>query len=237
MSMPRLPGILLTCVLALGGTLGLASPARAAGTVAPPGPPVISHLTAIGAVVSWAPSSTPGISDYLLLSLVNGEWTFIGLSGLPPSTLTSMSVTLQPATTYTFAVAADGPNGERSPIGQSVTFATPPRDAVLSCQVEYSAFVGTGGFYSIVRIVNTSSFIINGWTLRYSYLGDQQITPGSSFNGIATQTGHDVGITNNPWTVVIGAFGQVNVGFTGTVTTAFTKPTAFALNNIPCSVL
>jgi hypothetical protein len=37
--------------------------------------------------------------------------------------------------------------------------------------------------------------------------------------------------------VVVGAFGQVNVGFTGTDTTTFTKPTSFTLNNIPCSVL
>jgi mannan endo-1,4-beta-mannosidase len=232
-----LPGILLTCVVAFGGTLVTASPARAAGTLAPPGPPVISYLTAIGATVSWAPSSSPGISDYMLLSLVNGEWTFVALSGLPPSTLTSTPVALQPATTYTFAVVAEGPNGERSPRGEAVTFATPPRDTVLSCQVEYTAYVWTGGFYSIVRIVNTSSFIINGWTLRYSYAGDQQITPGSVFNGVATQAGHDVAITNNPWTVVVGAFGQVNVGFTGTDTTTFTKPSAFTLNDIPCSVL
>src|SRR2546430_12368297 len=101
MSRARLLTILLSPVLALAAALAVSGPARAADTLVPPGAPTISHLTAVSAVVQWAPSTSPGVDYYVLETLVNGQWTGVTSTGQATSSLTSVFLNLQPATTYT----------------------------------------------------------------------------------------------------------------------------------------
>jgi hypothetical protein len=216
MSKRRLSGLFATVVLGLGFAVATSSPAQAA-TLGTPGAPTISRLTAISALASWTPSSSPDASMYILLTLVNGEWTAVGVSGSRPDTLTSMNVKLQPSTTYTYAVIAEDDNGHRSAQSPSTTFTTPPRDTAL--------------------VVNTCSFIVaNGWTMGFSFPGNQQITPSTVFGAFVTQTGQNVTVTNNPWTVRIDAFGQVGFGFQGTSSGTFAEPAAFTVNGTACAV-
>src|SRR5690349_16369596 len=92
---PRIRTWLLAVVIGLGLVAASGVPASASGPVVigTPGKPVISHLTALGAVVSWTPSSSPEVALYILETLVNGEWTAVGLSGISePVPPTAMSV-------------------------------------------------------------------------------------------------------------------------------------------------
>jgi Cellulose binding domain/Fibronectin type III domain len=227
-----------SCVLGLGLAVVGSSPAQAA-TIAAPGAPAISRLTAISALVSWTPSSSPDATMYILLTQVNGEWTAVGVSGFRPDTLTSMNVKLQPSTTYTYAVIAEDNNGHQSARSPSTTFTTPPRDTALACQVNfYGIVLGSGFFYANVWLANTSTFIVsNGWTMTFSFPGDERITASTVFGAIITQTGQNVTVTNNPWNVMIDAFGQTGFGFQGTFTGTFVKPNAFSVNGAACSVV
>lgn len=232
MSRVRISALLLAPLLALAGTLVAATPAHAAGALAPPGAPTITQLTAVSAVVQWTPSPSPNIEYYYVETLVNGQWTFLTDTGLITPLTTSVYVPLQPATTYTFAVQAWDTNGNSSPLGPATTFRTPPRDTALTCAASFSAIVWSTGFYVTGQVKNTSSAIVNGWVVRFAIPGDQQITNG--FNGTFTQVGHDVTVVNTAFNGRIDAYGQVNLGYYGTSTSGFTKPTAYTLNGVGC---
>ena len=69
------------------------------------------------------------------------------------------------------------------------------RDGAGSCQVTYSTqSQWAGGFVASVTIANPGSAAINGWTLSFSFPGDQKIT--NAWSGSVTQTGANVSITN-----------------------------------------
>ena len=64
-----------------------------------------------------------------------------------------------------------------------------------TCQVTYTtASQWAGGFVANVTITDTGTTTINGWTLKFTFPGDQQIT--SAWSGTASQSGENVTITN-----------------------------------------
>ena len=89
-----------------------------------------------------------------------------------------------------------------------------------------------GGFQGQTVIKNTGSATINGWTLAWTFPGDQKIT--QLWNGSYTQSGEAVRVTNASYNAAIPPGGTVTVGFTGTFTSNDTSPSAFTLNGTPC---
>ncbi len=237
MSRARLYPILLTPVLALAAALAVAAPARAANTLAPPGAPTISHLTAVSAVVQWTPSTSPGVNYYILETLVNGQWTGVTSTGQATPSLTSVFLNLQPATTYTYAVVAGDQNGNTSPLSQPTTFTTPPRDTALTCAVDFYPVTWSGGFLATVQIINTSSFVVNGWALRFRLPGDEQINPSLSYGATVTQAGPAVTAVNTQFNGRIDAYARTSVGLRGTFTGTFAEPSAYTVNGVACSVV
>lgn len=75
---------------------------------------------------------------------------------------------------------------------------------------------------------------MNGWTVGFSYGGDQKITGAWSTN--YTQSGKNVTLTNLSYNGSIGA-GQTltGMGVQGTWTSSDAAPTAFTLNGVACS--
>jgi hypothetical protein len=89
-----------------------------------------------------------------------------------------------------------------------------------------------GGFTAQVVIANTGSAAINGWTLKFTFPGDQKIT--SNFNGGFSQTGESATLTNASYNGAIAAGSSVTVGFQGTWTSNDNPPTSFTLNGTAC---
>ena len=90
-----------------------------------------------------------------------------------------------------------------------------------------------GGFVGQVVIKNTSSSAISGWTLKFTFPGDQHIT--SDFNGTASQSGEAATLTNASYNGALAAGASATVGFQGTWTNSDAVPTSFTLNGATCT--
>jgi hypothetical protein len=122
-------------------------------------------------------------------------------------------------------VSFDAPVVE-SAIGSSTSSAT--------CTVNYSIANDWGsGFTANVIITNTNSTAINGWTLTWTFPGNQTIT--NLWNGTYTQSGTSVSVTNMSYNATIGANGgTVNFGFNANYSGTNAKPASFQLNGTTC---
>ena len=83
------------------------------------------------------------------------------------------------------------------------------------------------------NITNTGSSPINGWTLKFTFPGNQQVTQG--WNGVYSQSGSNVTVTNASYNGSIPPGATVNPGFNGSWSGSNPSPTAFTLNGAACS--
>lgn len=102
-----------------------------------------------------------------------------------------------------------------------------------SCKVAYSVNQWPGGFTANITITNTGTSAINGWTLKFTFPGSQQVTQG--WNGTFSQSGANVTITNAGYNAAISPGGTVNPGFNGSWSGSNPSPTSFTLNGSTCS--
>ncbi|RME63821.1 MAG: chitin-binding protein, partial [Caldilineae bacterium] len=76
----------------------------------------------------------------------------------------------------------------------------------LVCEVDYRVVnAWNSGFESAVTITNRGSRQISGWSLTWTFPGNQQIT--SLWDGVHSQSGSAVTVTNASWNPNIGANG------------------------------
>ena len=144
--------------------------------------------------------------------------------------------------TYVIPASAGGgggtptPTPTPTPTGSPTPTPTPsPTASSGSCQVTYSTqSQWAGGFVASVTIANPGSSAINGWTLAFSFPGDQKIT--NAWSGSVTQSGSAVSITNASYNGTIAAGSSVSLGFQGTWASSDAAPTAFTLNGTPCTL-
>jgi cellulase/cellobiase CelA1 len=92
----------------------------------------------------------------------------------------------------------------------------------------------TGGFVAQVTIANSGSSAIDGWTLAFTFPGDQQITTAWD-DGTITQSGESVSITNASYNGTIAAGSSTSLGFEGTWSSSDAAPAAFAVNGSTCA--
>jgi endo-1,4-beta-xylanase len=103
-----------------------------------------------------------------------------------------------------------------------------------TCHVTYTKnSEWAGGFTAQVAIHNTGTTTINGWSLTFTFPGDQKIT--SNFNGGFSQTGEQATLTNASYNGTIAAGASITDGFQGTWTSNDTNPTSFSINGTACS--
>jgi hypothetical protein len=103
-----------------------------------------------------------------------------------------------------------------------------------TCHVVYTkSSEWPGGFTGDVTIGNTGTTPVNGWSLTFSFPGDQTITNG--WNATVTQSGKSVTATNVAYNATVSPAGTVSFGFQGTYTSDDTSPTAFTLNGSTCT--
>ena len=103
----------------------------------------------------------------------------------------------------------------------------------LACQVDYVIRNDWGSGATIdVTIYNVGSQDIEGWTLAWSFPGNQQITNG--WNATFQQTGADVSATNLSWNRILAAGGSQTIGFNISYSGSNEVPAAFTLNGVLC---
>ncbi|MDL4814268.1 endo-1,4-beta-xylanase [Actinomadura opuntiae] len=109
---------------------------------------------------------------------------------------------------------------------------TPPPAA--ACKVAYAVTSQwNAGFTAAVTITNSGTTPINGWTLGFSFAGDQKVTQG--WNAAWSQSGRDVTARNASWNAGIAPGTSLSIGFNGSYTGANTAPAQFTLNGAACT--
>jgi hypothetical protein len=111
---------------------------------------------------------------------------------------------------------------------------TPATPITAVCSVTYTNQNDWGsGFTANVVIKNNGTSAINGWTLTWTFGGNQTIT--NLWNGTYTQSGKSVSVTNLSYNNLIPANGgTVTFGFNANYSGTNANPTSFSLNGTAC---
>jgi endoglucanase len=101
------------------------------------------------------------------------------------------------------------------------------------CAVAYTVTnTWTGNVQADVTIRNTGTTAVNGWTLQWTYAGDQHIY--NIWNGVVTQSGKQVSVKDAGYNALIAAGQSTTFGLQATFTGTNTNPTSFTLNGAAC---
>ena len=195
-----------------GNTVTVTNPGNQAGTTGTAASLQIHGSdSAAGQTLSYSAAGLPaGLSISSSTGLISGTPTAAGASTVTVTATDSTGAS--GSATFTWSVA--GPAG--------------------ACTVAYTTqSQWTGGFVASVTISNPGSSPVNGWTLAFTFPGDQKIT--DAWNGVVTQSGASVSITGESYNATIAAAGSTSLGFQGTWTASDAVPTSFTLNGTPCS--
>jgi endo-1,4-beta-xylanase len=188
---------------------------------------------------SWVPDTFPGQGGALIFDdNYNAKPAYFALQTRLGGTNTPTNTpTRTPTRTPT---PTNGPTSTptRTPTtGPSPTATrTPTPGSGASCQITYAiqSQWATGFVVNPLTIRNTGSAAINGWTLTWTFGGNQQIS--NAWGILITQTGASVSGRNDTWDATIPAGGTVVPGFQASYSGTNARPSNFALNGTACSV-
>jgi hypothetical protein len=108
-----------------------------------------------------------------------------------------------------------------------------PAQAQAACSITYAKQWDSGsGFGANVTINNTGTTAINGWTVNWTFAGNQRVT--NAWIGRLVSPGPNVSIASESWSANIPAGGSLTFGFNASYTGTNTNPTAFTLNGAQC---
>jgi endoglucanase len=217
-----------------GSTTGISLSEATGGSgpvdTTPPSTPTAltaGSATSTSIPLTWTASSDDGsgIAGY---DIYRGT-TLVGTSTTPAYTATGLT----PSTTYSFTVRARDVAGNVSAASTAVTATTAAGQSTGSCSVQYRTNDWSGGFTGTIRITNTGTTALSGWTLGFTFPSGQLLSSG--WSATWTQTGTSVSATALSWNGTLAPGAVVEVGFNATSPGANTAPTTFTLNNNPCS--
>lgn len=102
-----------------------------------------------------------------------------------------------------------------------------------ACEVTYTVTnQWSGGFQANVRLTNTGTSAWNGWTLDWSFPGDQKVN--QMWNAEHTQSGTSVTARNVGWNAGVAPGASVDFGFTGSWSGTNAEPEGFAVAGRAC---
>jgi hypothetical protein len=111
----------------------------------------------------------------------------------------------------------------------------PAVTAGFACHVDYTvSSQWPGGFGAALTINNTGTTAISNWTLTWTFADGQTVS--QLWNGIETQSGGNVSVTNESYNGSIASGGSYSgMGFNGTWNNATNAaPASFAVNGVTC---
>lgn len=210
------------------------SPVTASTTAAPaPSAPTALTATATSSSqinLSWAASSTSGVSYTLLSGTSAGTEATVVASGVTGTSFTASGLTA--STAYYFMVKAV--SGAASSTASNEASATTQAAAPGGCHVTYvNQNDWNAGFTGNLSITNNGSTAWSNWTVTWTYGGNQQIY--TSWNGNYTQSGQQVSIANAAWNGSVAAGGTVSgIGWNANYSGTNTNPATFSVNGVQC---
>ncbi|WP_328468640.1 cellulose binding domain-containing protein [Actinoplanes sp. NBC_00393] len=213
-----------------------------ADTVPPQAPAglTVTGESATEASLSWSPST-----DNTAVTGYNVYWYDGWFSSRLVATVSGTSYTAAlTATRNVFYVRARDAAGNVSIASNTVTVnstgptspppSSSPPPPPPACRVTYeNTSQWDRGFVAALTITNTGKVPLDGWTLGFTFDGDQKIT--SAWNATYAQDGPAVTLRNAHWNGSLAPGAVRTAGLLGTWTTAAPAPTAFTLNGVPCA--
>lgn len=154
-----------------------------------------------------------------------------GTSSMSYSTFASCTATALQATA---TISVGGTTLASQNATLVLSSASPSTSASPTCAVSYARqSEWGGGFVAQVTITNIGTAPISGWTLGFTFPGDQHIT--GAWNATITQTGAAVSARSLSYNSAIAPGASTSLGFQGTWGTSDASPTAFTLNQVACT--
>jgi O-glycosyl hydrolase len=198
-----------------GSTVTVTNPGNQTGTV--------------GTAASLQINATDSASGQTLTYSATGLPTGLSIS----SSTGLISGTPTTAGTYSVTVTVTDGNGSKGTASFTWTVSSGSSGSG-ACQVIYTLNSSwPGGFTAQVVIDNTGTTTINGWSLTFTFPGDEQIT--GNYNGGFSQSGENATLTNASYNGTIAPGANITDGFQGTWTSSHANPTSFSLNGTTCT--
>ncbi|NJP41959.1 glycoside hydrolase family 48 protein [Actinacidiphila epipremni] len=104
--------------------------------------------------------------------------------------------------------------------------------AGLQCSVDYTTQDWGSGFTANAKITNLGTDAINGWTLTYSYTGNQALQSG--WNGTWSQSGKAVTVKSLDWNKTIAPNANITTSANFNYSGTNAAPTTFSVNGTVC---
>jgi endo-1,4-beta-xylanase len=186
-----------------------------------------------------ARTGTVGTAASLQVSATDsaaGQTLTFSATGLPAGLTISSSglISGTPTTSGTSNVTVTARDGTGASGSASFTWTISGGTGGGTCHVTYTRnSEWPGGFTAQVVIQNTGTSAISGWSLTFTWGGDQKVT--SNFNGGFSQTGANATLTNASYNGAIAPGASITDGFQGSWTSNDASPTSFSVNGAACS--
>ncbi len=168
-----------------------------------------------------------------------------GPSATPTRTATPTATSSGPSATPTRTATrtatptatSSGPSATATRTATPTATRTPSPTATsgssVLCQVTYTVSnQWADGFTADVTIKNNGA-AINGWTLTWSFAGNQTIT--NMWNATPTQSGQNVSVRDAGWNANLTTGGTTSFGFQASFSGSNSNPTLFRLNGVACN--
>ncbi|GAA1756513.1 fibronectin type III domain-containing protein [Luedemannella helvata] len=197
-------------------------------TVAPTAPGTLMALsvTTVSATISTTAAATDNnrVAAYWVQREVDGVWTDWATNNITSVYLRD----LQPATSYTVAMVAVDPNGNRSPRSAPLTFTTRAATPAPTCRVQLTTF-GQQYMLSVIVENMTAATVLANWTVTFTLPATHTIN--SSFGGApVTRVGTQATATPAAYQATLNPGGTAQFGLFATYPAGSGLPSGFALN-------
>jgi len=185
-----------------------------------------------------ARTGTVGTAASLQVSATDsaaGQTLTFSATGLPAGLAISSSglISGTPTTAATSNITVTARDGTGASGSASFTWTISGGTTGGTCHVTYTRnSEWPGNFTAQVVIQNTGTSAINGWSVTFTFPGDQKVT--ANFNGGFSMSGENATLTNASYNGTIAAGASTTDGFQGTFTSNDASPTSFSVNGTAC---
>ena len=158
---------------------------------------VATTVTETSVALTWTASTDTGGSGLAGYDVYRGT-TKVG----SPTSASYTDSGLTAATAYQYTVRARDVAGNISAASSALSVTTKTTTSTGSCKVVYTASSWNTGFTASVKVTNTGTTALNGWTLGFSFANGQKVTQGWSADW--SQSGTAVTAKNAAWNGTLG---------------------------------